>query len=213
MESIELKHFVWAIATGLLIRFLWEHSDYKRPQSTDAMLQNIRSIPYDDTYREFRETLPAKPGQDTVRTLAVMRALVQKSASDPVVREIAAQIVADCNGHDFLCEIKRVYEFVRDRIIYRKDPVTVERVQDARRSIQFSTGDCDDKVVLLCSLLAALGHRSRFVVLGYSRNHFSHVYAEVNTGHGWLPLDPTNETAPVGWEGKGAIRQSYPIFN
>lgn len=211
MGDDSVKHFLFIVGAGLLIRFLWSYSAYNLG-AKDTMIRAIQSTPYDNVYREFREQLPATPGNDTVRTLYVMRYLVQKSAGDPYVREAAAKIVAACKGHDFLCEIRAVYESVRDQITYRKDPVTVERVQDARRSLEFGTGDCDDKVVLLCSLLAALGHKTRFVVIGTRPNQFSHVYCEVQTDRGWLPLDPTNELGTMGWEGKGAIRQVYPVF-
>jgi hypothetical protein len=85
-------------------------------------------------------------------------------------------------------------------------------VQDAKRTLfVFGTGDCDDKVVCLATLLATLGHKSRFKVLGTKRGHFSHVYLEVQTPRGWLSLDPTPEQAHAGWQGRGHMA-TYEIF-
>lgn len=67
--------------------------------------------------------------------------------------------------------------FVRDRIRYRRDPVDVELVQDAQRTIETGAGDCDDKVVALCSLLCVAGYVTRFVSArqvrqpGHKRRH------------------------------------------
>lgn len=173
----------------------------------EAFIQNTPR----DRFASAFQLLPVNPPYDTARTLQVMRYLVRHSDGDEVVRRMATRIIEKCHGHDFMCEIKALFEFVRDETIYRRDPVQVERIQDARRTIEFRTGDCDDKVILLASLLGAIGHPSRFVVIGPAVNHYSHVYLEVATDRGWLPLDPTNENAAMGWEAKG-IRQSFPIW-
>lgn len=149
----------------------------------------------------------------TYQTLEHMAALVKRDSHDMEIRNVALQIVQGCGGHQFGCEITNLFEFVRDHITYRRDPVGQERVQDAKRTLfVFRTGDCDDKVVLLASLLGSLGHRSRFVVLGYSPGNFAHVYLEVETRRGWIPLDPTPERATAGWEASGVLRKTYEIF-
>lgn len=158
------------------------------------------------------QLLDGTPG--TNQTLDWMAALVRRDARDLQLRQFALSLVGDCGGHDFFCEIESLYNFVRDRITYRRDPVQVESVQDAKRTLfVFKTGDCDDLVVVLATLLATLGHRSRFVVLGRTREKYTHVYLEVLTSRGWLPLDPTPEQATAGWEARGAIRSTYEIFD
>lgn len=149
----------------------------------------------------------------TRQTLREMAAMVRKDAGALDNRQRALAIVAACQGHDFLCEIRAVFHFCRDQITYRRDPVEREWIQDAARTIGvFGSGDCDDKVVCLATLLGALGHRSRFVVVGHKRDQFTHVYLEVHTNNGWLSLDPTPERAPVGWQAKGMHRDTYEIW-
>lgn len=197
-----------AIAQGF--SWLWNHSEWSRESQSDAT-GLINSTGYADRWMQSE---PYQPGNAGIyQTLHAMRALVKKSLHDPAVRNFAVSLVRPCPGHGFDCEIKRCFEYIRDHITYRRDPVTIERVQDARATLfEFYSGDCDDKVVALCALLGALGLKTRFVVIGQDDRAFTHVYCEVRIARGWLPLDPTNENAAPGWEAGSAIREAYPIF-
>ena len=150
----------------------------------------------------------------TRQTLDEMAALVRKDSGSLQLRQFALSLVERCNGHQFDCEIRAVFHFCRDEITYRRDPVEHEWVQDAARTIfVFRTGDCDDKVVCLATLLGALGHKSRFVVIGRRAGQYTHVYLEVQTKNGdWLPLDPTPERAAVGWEARALHRETFEIW-
>ena len=155
--------------------------------------------------------LSGTPG--TNQTLDWMAALVRRDAGNFQLRQFTLSLISSCDGHDFSCEIERIFSCIRDRITYRRDPIEVEWVQDAKRTLfVFGSGDCDDKVVALATLLATAGHRSRFVVLGRTREKYTHVYLEALTSQGWLPLDPTPEQEPAGWEARGLIRSTYEIF-
>lgn len=89
-------------------------------------------------------------------------------------------------------------------------------MQDAKRTIQAGCGDCDDKVTLLCSLLAVAGFVSRFVAGGPSEDELAHVWCEVlldfSTGE-WVALDPTNEKASPGWYQQFPVMITYQIFD
>src|SRR5262245_16654563 len=155
--------------------------------------------------------LDGVPG--TGPTLASMAAIVRRDARSLPIRDKALQIVSACGGHDFGCEIRALFEYCRDQVVYRRDPVEQERVQDAPRTLfVYGSGDCDDKCVCLATLLASLGHRSRFKVIG-KRGSYSHVYLEVRHPRGgWIPLDPTPEQSGPGWEAKGYDAATYEIF-
>jgi hypothetical protein len=145
------------------------------------------------------------------QTLEWMAALILRDAQNINIREHALRIVSDCPGHAFQCEIKALFEYCRDQITYRRDPVEQERVADCQRTLESGVADCDDKVVCLGTLLETLGHRVRLKVLGTKPGTFSHVYLEVQTKTGWLPLDPTPETSPMGWEARGTTVATYEI--
>jgi len=148
----------------------------------------------------------------TVQTLRLMAHYCRRDAANTQLREVAHQILGNIAGHDFSSEIRALFYFTRDHITYRKDPMEVERVQDALRTLQFGSGDCDDKVTLLVSLLATCGHRARFCVAGNAPGTWTHVYCEVMTPRGWLALDPTRETANPGWEMGAPCKGVFEIW-
>ena len=149
----------------------------------------------------------------TRQTLAHMARIVRGGAGSLPLRQHALRIVAQCGGHDFACEVRALFHYCRDSITYRRDPVEVEWVQDALRTcFTFGSGDCDDKIVCLATLLACLGHRSRFVVIGPNEHKYTHVYLEVMQGSRWVPLDPTPEQAPAGWQARATQRAIYEIW-
>jgi transglutaminase-like putative cysteine protease len=210
-DRTTLELFLLGIGGGLLVNLLWEYSSFNNrgAYGNAQSFQNKINQPGQWNYEE--PLLEGKAG--TIQTLDKMAALVRRDSRNPRVHEAALQIVRNVRGHDFEGEIRALFEFVRDSIRYRKDPINSERVQDTERTIyKFKAGDCDDKSVALASLLGSLGHRSRFRVLGFSARNFSHVYLEVLTQRGWVTLDPTPEKAAMGWEAQAPIRQSFEIF-
>lgn len=149
----------------------------------------------------------------TYQTLDFMAAIVRRDGADPGIRRLAERLIQHCNGHNFLCEATALFEFVRDRITYRRDPVDVERVQDVRRCLESGVGDCDDKAVMLGALLAAIGIKPRFGLLSNKRDDFSHVFIEASIpGTGWITLDPTPERKPAGWRGQAIYYGHWTIY-
>jgi transglutaminase-like putative cysteine protease len=84
-----------------------------------------------------------------------------------------------------------IHQFVRDKIRYTKDVVGVETIQSPDMTLKLRTGDCDDKSILIASLLLSIGHPCRFVVVGPEKNVYSHVYVETKIGNKWLPVETT----------------------
>lgn len=199
--SEDTHKLLLGIVAGFLVRFLY-----------DKWAANGSSIPSSDA-TEWRHIERIDDGIGGVKkTLQNMAALVRRDAGNQQLRDVAMRIVTECPGHDFDCEIRSLFEFVNERITYRRDPYSVERVQDAKRTLQYGTADCDCKCVLLATLLATLGFRSRFIVCGFRVDLYSHVYLEVLTSHGWLALDPTPERNHVGWQAPAPYRATYEIF-
>lgn len=206
----EWKHVAYVIFGGFIARLLYDRFSENRARAS-ATFQRLRQGNPADKWNAHESIPDGRAG--TIATLQYMRAIVDRDGNDPYIRKTAEHLVRDCKGHDFLCEINALFSFVKDRITYRRDPLLTEYVQDSRRTLEAGVGDCDCKVVLLCSLLQALGHRTRFVVIGQDRETLSHVYCEVLTKqHGWLPLDPTNEQAHIGWEARARVREAYPAY-
>lgn len=141
--------------------------------------------------------------EGTIATLKHMRDYVRKSirAPDQRIRMKALDILnqAQVPPRAWTREISALHRFVRDQILYVKDPVGLELVQSPEATLDIGRGDCDDKSTLLAALLEATGHPARFTVLGFNGNPFSHVMAEAKSGDGrWIPLE-TIIQKEMGW--------------
>ncbi len=105
--------------------------------------------------------------------------------------------------------IRKVWEYVRGLVSYRRDPVGKELVVAPVWFVKGKVkwGDCDDMSTLLASSLVGAGCKVRFVVIAWRRWEYTHVYVEVfvNDIGGWLPLDLTLEE--WGQEKKEIIRR------
>lgn len=156
--------------------------------------------------REVRGQLP--PGRaGTVATIQIMRELVSEGAKDMTIRDAAVEIVrrAGVAGHDFAGEVRALFEFVRDRVRFTRDPVRVELLQRASTTLAKRAGDCDDKAILLASLLRAIGHVTafRFRVVGADPRAPripSHVYLVARVAGRDVAMDPTYPGTPLGWQ-------------
>lgn len=174
-------------------------------------------------------TIEALPAGDagTWRTLGYMAQAVRGELApdfngyqSEAVRGWAIRAVAGAPS-GFEGEVAALFRAVRDGIRYRRDPVNTERVQDALITLQEIAGDCDDKVTLLATALAALGWVSRFVIQRQTAGDFDHVYLEAlneRTGE-WVALDPTGDgqsgrpLVPVGWRNPALEESRYEIFD
>lgn len=206
-DSRTIRAIVVSVVGGYVLRSLFDK------ESGSSRRVNRLQVEADFPGVDKVWRLPLAPGlKGTQQTLAWMAYLVRRDSQSLYIRRFAENVVKSCPGHGFDCEVKTLFEFVRDQITYRRDPVGVERVQDARRTLLFGAGDCDDKSVLLATLLAALGHPSCFTVLGSAPGNYAHVFVTVQGPTGNVALDPTHERAPAGWQAQAPAIAHYQIF-
>lgn len=121
------------------------------------------------------------------------------------VREAAQQILrrASIAGHDFMGEMRALFDFVTNQVRYVKDPVGVETLQSPRYTLQTRMGDCDDKSILIVSLLRSIGHPAElaFRVIGTNASgRYTHVYPVARIGGRRIALDTTRAGTRFGWE-------------
>jgi len=171
--------------------------------------------------------LPEDNDAATSETLKAMRdAVLGKIGPDYAgwrderIRRKALELVAGVQP-GFQGEVERLFAFVRDAIPYRRDQVDTQRVQAPLQTIELNSGKCVDKVVLLASLLGALGYLSRFVVQKVTPgDDWSHVYLEAydDKQGQWIPLDPTGDghdgrpLAAPGWKQPVHQEFTFDIF-
>lgn len=147
----------------------------------------------------------------TLATLKIMWLLVRKGKVTLPVRQLAVRLTNGIQQKDFTGEVVALHRFVRDEIRYVKDIDGVETLHDAERILKYGAGDCDDKSILLASLLEAIGHRTRLVAVALKPGRYCHVFVETLIGRKWVPLEAT-EPVEIGWEypHKFAGRMIYP---
>lgn len=134
--------------------------------------------------------IPSGP-DGTRKTLKVMRELSRAGKRDPVVRQCALDLTRHLMQKDFRGEAKSCSDFVRDEVRYVRDIHGIETIQTPATTLSVRAGDCDDKCVLLASLLQSIGHPVRFIAIGLFPYHFSHVLCETRVGTRWVPCETT----------------------
>lgn len=142
--------------------------------------------------------------EGTLTTLKLMREFTRNGKRSLPVRSLAVELTNGNNQKDWIGELKALHAFVRDRIRYVKDVRDVETLQTPEVTLHVGAGDCDDKSVLLASLLEAIGHPTRFVAIGFRPDDFEHVFVESRIGNSWIPLE-TTEPVEIGWSPKNVV--------
>ena len=144
-------------------------------------------------------------------TLQMMKKLVNGDDTyiggkkHPAIRAKALSLTHDLPQKDYIGEIHNLFDYVQNGIRYVRDIYNVETVHYPEQVMYQESGDCDDKAVLLASLLESIGHPARFVAVGFQPGHFSHVFVDTLIGNGkWLSLD-TTEPQPMGWRPPGIV--------
>lgn len=133
------------------------------------------------------------------QTLAMMAELSHAGKYSTVVRETALSLISPLDQKDWAAEVRALHAFVRDRIRYVSDPEDVELLQTPEKTLELRAGDCDDKSILLASLLKSINHPCRYRAVGTQPGIFEHVYVETKIRDFWLPLETTEPVEP-GWQ-------------
>jgi transglutaminase-like putative cysteine protease len=149
------------------------------------------------------------------RTTRIMAQWAAQYALDPHIQAQAISITQLNQPKDSPSEIRALFDFVRNTIRYAADPFGTETVRSPDKTLLLRAGDCDDKSLLLATLLRAMGYNAFFVVTGYTLpGVFEHVYvgvtddpiarvASLAPGE-YLALD-TTEPYPMGWEAASPV--------
>lgn len=139
----------------------------------------------------------------TEATIAAMRALIDEGKKDPVVHELAAEILqrARVPAFDWAGEVRAIYQAVRRNVRFTRDIRGKETLHSARETVRLRIGDCDDFTILLCSLLETIGHKTRIVTVagdGREPDVFTHVFPEVMLHGQWTAVDAARRRPALG---------------
>ncbi|MEA3429663.1 MAG: transglutaminase-like domain-containing protein [Nanoarchaeota archaeon] len=119
----------------------------------------------------------------------------------PDIKRAANKIVAEgCNSGIKICQIKAIHYFIRDKIDYVSDPKSREFIQTPESTLFSKAGDCEDKSVLLVSMLKAIGVNSEIMVKpGHAYNRIFYPEAPKKyLNDGWIYVDSTCSSCKFG---------------
>ena len=136
-----------------------------------------------------------------------MRDLIRAGRKHPDVRAKALSLVNGFPQKAYAREIRAIFNFVKNNIRYVRDTRGIELLHQPDKLLQIEQGDCDDKTILLCSLLESIGHPTRIEAIAQTNPlSFGHVFCATKLGNNWLPLDATEPRAP-GWHPRKAVNR------
>lgn len=148
-------------------------------------------------------------------TCTAVLALAYNPRSTPVMERLAGKIVREAEASTRRELALAVYDWVRARVRYRRDPHEREFLRApaglAAAALRGeAAGDCDDHACLVMALAAALGLPTR-LVLTRDRNRprsrsYHHIHTEAEVDGGWLPLDSSMDWVPRGTRAPGSAR-------
>lgn len=127
----------------------------------------------------------------TEATLAIMGRMVRDYKKQPEIIAVARGIVESVPPKAYAAESAAIFQYVQREVRYTQDVDGIEVVQTPDKTIMLAHGDCDDMAVLLATLLAAVGKKTRFVAGGFENGPIEHVWVEVLIGDRWFAMDPT----------------------
>jgi len=137
---------------------------------------------------------------------------VKVEPDNAIVREKALQIAAEHPGSYSIDQVCAIADYV-GRWRYVSDPKGFEYVNYANESIRVGKirgysgiGDCDDRAVLLASLIESIGGTTR--IISACNNETCHAYPEVYIGTSYGDLSNVDNT-PIG----GIMWRLIQIYN
>lgn len=143
----------------------------------------------------------------TTETLTLMRRLAAAGAKDMAVRDTAIHVVAQSHAqpHDLAAQLRALFTFVRDHVMFVRDVLNVETLQTPAKTLAVGAGDCDDRATLLVALARSIGIPADFrfrVIAANPRTpaSFSHVYVVARLFGRDIAMDPTYRSNAMGYE-------------
>jgi transglutaminase-like putative cysteine protease len=140
---------------------------------------------------------------DSEQILKFIETSTRAYALTPYVREFAIRLVAGLRDNDQIGQANRLIDFVRKNLTYVRDPVGAEYIVSPVRLLQefertgYMAGDCDDHVLLLNSLLGAVGIPTKAIGVKFGpTNRFNHVVSGIQLRGQLYLVDPCSKRLP-----------------
>lgn len=133
------------------------------------------------------------------------------------IRELAVDVIVQSTVKtgDYAGELRVLFEFVRDRIRYIKDPYERDIYQDSDTTLKMKSGDCEDQAILLSSLCQAVGYPIAIKFIATEGTTWDHVYSlgglPPKNPTRWVAMDSTLENGRLGLEASATYSKTYKL--
>ena len=129
----------------------------------------------------------------TDQTVTQVVRLASAALRRPVIRLKTLKIFRDyaIPNHSTRDQADAIYRWVKENILYVRDPIDIETVADPEMTLRIGAGDCDDHSTLIAAMAAAVGIPVRFRVIGPDPSDFRHIFPELMIDGRWIPADTT----------------------
>lgn len=121
----------------------------------------------------------------------------------PFIREYAISLLQGLRDNDQVGQANRLVDFVRSKLTYVRDPLNSEYIVSPVRLLQnyqrtgYMAGDCDDHVLLLNSLLGAVGIPTKAIGVKFNNpTVYNHVVSGVQIRGQLFLVDPCAKRLP-----------------
>ena len=175
--------------------------------SYDGFKSQVREIPYGNN--------------GIFVSVSHLKNFIRKGRRDPNIIRFTRRLVRNCPNKDYMCEARTVFNWVQNNIRFVRDPHNVEAIQGPEVTLRRDvlSGDCDDHVVLLQSMLQSIGIPTRIVLVASQKaapNQYNHIFSEalvpVNGVNKWVSMDTTpitssGDMASFGYMPRGFIEK------
>jgi transglutaminase-like putative cysteine protease len=158
----------------------------------------------------------ARKKVETIRRMVVQPALGPGPHGLANTRKILAEILGGTpkkavNGYEQSRTAVRIFEWVKSRIRYVKDPTGRELFQQIPALLQAGIGDCDDFTAIIAALFAAAGIKVRARIIKVKRGGpWAHIYPVAELDGKWRAFDGALPQALDQRAGKAGFEYPNP---
>lgn len=154
--------------------------------------------------------LPSNENEKAKYLAQIIKRIILRAQASRIIRTFTLKVLEDKKvpPKNRMGEIQAIFEFVRDNIPYRSDPTFLDTFVEPEQTVrdylfgQIRGADCDDKSLLLASMLISVGYTPRLVLSNSCKGcPYTHIFVQVlnpKSKDSWISLEST-EKVSMGW--------------
>jgi len=134
---------------------------------------------------------------DAEQIVSELADLAQQYGTNPYLRDFVISLFpSNMKQDDRKTQITAIVNFMKDKVIYVRDPNAIEYVQSPMNMLKQvctlgkATGDCDDHVLFFNAMVNTVGFSTRVnTIKTGGSEYYNHVFSSVKNGSKWVDMD------------------------